>query len=250
MKVTGIKTSLVHKNTDLFSFLDKELTHIEERTIIAISSKIIALSEGRVISKTQNITKEKLIEQESDLYIDSDYSKYGFHMTITKNILIASAGIDESNADGENFVLWPKNPQNSAVTIWNHLRKRHNCKNIGVIITDSKLSPLRWGVTGIAISYCGFAPLNDFRGKPDAFGKPLRVTQVNVADGLAAAAALIMGESNEQMPIAKIQDVPFVTFQDSAPSEKDLQELIINKEDDLYAPLINSSLWKKGKQED
>ena len=96
------------------------------------------------------------------------------------------------------------------------------------------------------VAHSGFAALNDYRGKPDLFGRALRMTTVNVANALAVAAVLIMGEGSESTPMALISDLPFVQFQSRNPSKKELAALRIDPADDLYAPLLTSVAWQKG----
>ncbi|MEN9407630.1 MAG: hypothetical protein RLZZ455_846, partial [Candidatus Parcubacteria bacterium] len=186
MNVTACKThKITTKDTDLKTILDTYLPHIKERSVVAITSKIVALCEGRV-AEIGTIEKDELIKKESEYYIPSEENQYGVSITIKNNIVIASAGIDESNADGK-YVLWPDDPQESANRIREYLATSRGLKEVGVIITDSRLSPLRWGVTGVGIAHSGFEAVNDMRGKPDIFGRPLHVTKVNILDGLAAA---------------------------------------------------------------
>ena len=75
------------------------------------------------------------------------------------------------------------------------------------------------------------------------------MTQVNVAQALAAAAVLVMGEADEQTPLAVVSDVPFVQFQDEDPSEAELEGLRIALQDDVYAPLLESVAWHKGRKQ-
>jgi F420-0:gamma-glutamyl ligase len=93
--------------------------------------------------------------------------------------------------------------------------------------------PLRAGVVGVALGYAGFRGLREYRGEPDIFGYPLKVTRTNIADGLATAAVLMMGEGNEQQPLATIRHAR-VQFSDRT----DRRELSIAISDDLYAPLF------------
>lgn len=95
------------------------------------------------------------------------------------------------------------------------MKSKFKLRNLGVIITDSTTSPLRYGVTGKCITYCGFKGVKSKIGEPDLFGRNLRMTRVNVADALSAAAVLCMGESKEQTPLDIIDDLPFVEFQDN-----------------------------------
>jgi F420-0:gamma-glutamyl ligase len=100
----------------------------------------------------------------------------------------------------------------------------------------------------MALAYSGFRALNNYVGTVDLFGRPLRTTHVNVVDALAAAAVLVMGEGNEQTPLAVVRDLPFVTFQDRDPSEEELQQLQIALQDDLYGPLFTHIPWHRGEQ--
>jgi F420-0:gamma-glutamyl ligase len=175
-------------------------------------------------------------------------SRYHVHLTIVDNLLIPEAGVDESNANG-HYILWPRDPQGTANAVRAYLSERFNCRHVGVIITDSKTTPLRWGVTGVALAHSGFLPLNDYIGQPDVFGRELRMTKVALADALAAAAVLVMGEGREQTPLAVLGVLPFVVFQGRDPTEEELRQRWISIEDDLYAPLLTAVNWRKGKRQ-
>lgn len=249
MKVTPLKTDKIlagqHTLTDI---LDAAFTILTEKSIVVITSKIVAICQGRLV-KIENADKAELVAQEAQFYLPPTQSKYGITLTISDNLLIPTAGIDESNSSG-HYILWPENPQQVVNEVRAHLRKRFSISCLGVIITDSTTSPLRWGTRGISLAYSGLAPLNDYIGKPDIFGSPLKVTKANVQDGLAAAAVLVMGEGAEQTPLALIEDVPFVEFRDADPTEEELKELHIHPADDLYGPLLNSVAWEKGHKSD
>lgn len=245
MRVTTIKTNLIQANKlTITEILSNSFKEIKENSVIAISSKVVSLCEGNVIAISES-TKDELIKKEADAYIPKKYSKYDVYLTIKNGLLVPSAGIDESNTNGY-YVMWPKNPQKSAQHCWEFLKDRFDLKNIGVIITDSTTSPLKWGVTGKSIACCGFKSINSNIGDKDLFNKTLRQTRTNVADGLAAAAVLCMGESVEQTPIALIEDIPFVEFEEHAPSQEELRSQIIDMKDDLYGPLLTGGCWVDG----
>jgi len=247
MKITPIKTNkILPAQSDIFSVLDKYLPELENGSILAITSKIVSICEGNIV-KVEDAEKEKLVKQEADLYLPPTSSKYNYSLTVKNNILLPAAGIDESNSNGY-YVLWPKDPQKSANEIRKYLIDKFGLNNIGVIITDSKTTPLRWGTTGVCIAHSGFKALNDYIGEPDIFGQPLQVTKANIIDALAASAVLVMGEGSEQTPMALIEDVPFVDFQENNPTKKELNELKIDIEDDLYAPILKSVKWQKGQR--
>lgn len=247
MIINLIKTKkIISRRNDLYEILNKYLTAFDEKSVLAITSKIVSICEGRIV-KTGKMDKQELIEKEADYFIPLEKRKYDITLTIKNSLLIPSAGIDESNG-GNNYILWPSDPQKTANKVRQYLCKRFSLKKVGVIITDSKTTPLRWGVTGAAIVHSGFYALKNYIGEPDIFGKKLRVTKANIMDGLAAAAVLAMGEGDEQTPLAIIKDLPFVHFQERNPSKKELDNLKIDIEDDLYSSLLKGVEWIKGKR--
>lgn len=247
MQVTAYKTKKIQPEDDLYKILDEYLPALEEKSVVLITSNIVGICQGNVMKNDGTVDKVALIKKEADwYYIDENLASFGILIpTITNDILIANAGIDESNANG-NFVFWPKNLPETTIHIWEYLRSKQQIQNLGVIITDSRLTPLRWGTHGAGIAWCGFEPLKDYRGKPDIFEKALHMTQENILDGLAASAVTVMGEGNEQTPLAIVTDVPFVQFQDCPPTKEEQDRLRITKEDDLYGKLLTSVKWQKG----
>jgi len=247
MNISAFNTEKVTpRSTTLEHLLNSYVLEIHERSVLVITSKIVSLCEGRVIQKN-HAEKNDFVPQEAEYYLPPSKSKYNITLTINHNLLIPSAGIDESNGNG-NLILWPEDPQKTANNVRAYLKKRFGLTHVGVIISDSKTTPLRWGTTGTALSHSGFSALNDFIGKPDVFGRLLTMTKVNVMDALASAAVLVMGESNEQTPLAVITDVPFVEFQDRNPTDKELKSLYIDLDDDVYEPLLTAVEWEKGKK--
>jgi len=254
MKIYTIKTRPILPPKDNIMPVLKQVfltKKIKEESIIVITSKIVAIAQGRCVKINQNLSKteqrkekDKLIKQEADCYIDRKYVlNQMVILTIANNILIPSAGIDESNANGY-YILWPKNPFLEAKKIWQFLRKEFKVKKIGVIISDSHTTPLRAGVSGIALSYYGFYPLRNYVGSKDLFGRTLKMTRSNIPDVLADVAVFSMGEGAECTPIAVIEDLCNIKFGFDS-TKKDL--LNINKKIDIYWPLVNSSKWNNSK---
>ncbi len=248
MKVTPIKTrTLVPPKDDLLVVLRSMLRSILERAILVVTSKAVSIWEGRCLPQSQ-YTREQLVPIESDYYFPPSKLKMGeYQASIKHGAFIASAGIDKSNS-GEYLTLLPLKPNESAKKIWNWARKEYGVKELGVIITDSRLMPLRRGTGGVSIGFYGFEPLTDYRGKPDLFGHPLQVTLRNVADGLAAAAVVVMGEGSESTPAALVTEVPFVKFTSKPYKPKSkFDGLFVRPEDDVFYPLLKRAKWKKGK---
>lgn len=209
--------------------------------MLAIASKIVAICEGRIVPIDQ-VDKKRLIEQEADSYLPFGTDKVQIPLTIKENILIPMAGIDESNGNG-HYVLWPSDLQSVTNEIRKYLCQRFALQHVGVLLTDSTVTPLRSGVSGVGLAHSGFLALNDYRTNGDLFGRPMQVTRSNVLAGLAATAVLVMGEGAEQTPLVVFSDLPFVTFQNRNPSPEELEKLHIQLEDDLYAPLLTNKKW-------
>ena len=222
--------------------LDRYVTVVPEKSILAVTSKIISICERRLVAKDAVPHKFGLVKQEADAWLEEDNNLHGVHLTIKNNILIPTAGIDESNADGA-YILYPENAQLSAVSIWRHLRHKHSLNHLGIIITDSHTTPMRKGVTGIALGWCGFEPLYSYVGQPDIFGRPLRITQVNIIDALAASAVFVMGEGAEQTPLALLKEAPRIRFLSRPPTPEEEQGIHIPLEEDIYAPLFRGANW-------
>jgi F420-0:gamma-glutamyl ligase len=246
MKVTAIKTDKIFPGKqNIFSVLDSAITSLKERSVVVITSKIVALCEDRVVP-VGSVDKEELIKQESDYYLPASISKYGYHFTIVRNTLISVAGIDESNSGGDYYVLWPEDPQKSANDIRGHLMNKFGVRQLGVVVSDSTMMPMRRGTIGIPIGYSGFKATNNYVGTPDLFGRDFTVSHGGVAIGLAAVGVLAMGEGTEQTPIAIIEDFSLIQFQDRSPTADELAELYIDRKEDLYEPFIGKADWQVG----
>ena len=245
MKVTAIKTKKVEAGDSLFDVLDGSLPNLKENDVVALASKIVAITQGRVIKNDGKIDKVDLVKKEADLYLPEEYVNFGVFLTIKNNILIASAGIDESNGNGY-FILWPEKLHEETENVWNYLREKHRIKNLGVVVTDSKLSPMRRGVTAVGMSWCGFKPLRSYIGKPDIYGRPLHVEVTSVVDCLAAAAVLEMGEAYEQTPLGVISEIGQIEFVNRPPTKEEIKEMTIERGEDVYSGMLNSVKWVKG----
>ena len=129
------------------------------------------------------------------------------HVILTKvnDFLIANSGIDQSNAGPDSVVLLPENLKNAAKEYRQFFCKTFKLKNLGLIISDSRVQPLRKGTIGIAIATAGFEPIEDLRGQPDLFGRPLEITMRAVADDLASAAQILLSEANQRTPLVVIR---------------------------------------------
>jgi coenzyme F420-0:L-glutamate ligase len=238
MQIKTIKTNVFNENEDLISFIFKYVKKLPEKSVLVVTSKIVALSEGRTFKNKNKEDKIKLIKKESDFALKTKYT----WLTIKDGMVMANAGVDESNAKGK-IILLPKNSFDSAKIIRAKLQKKFGVKNLGVLITDSRLFPLRVGIVGVALGYSGFQGIRNYIGKKDIFGRVLKMSKTDIADSLATAAVLCMGEGKEQQPIALITGAP-VVFTNKV-NEK---ELLIDPREDIYQPLFEKIKKIKNKK--
>ena len=234
MQFTPIKTrKLLPPKDDLYEVLDAYLPSLEEGDVLLITSKVVAIHQGRCISIQDVQDKDALIREEAEKYLERDMAaQYPIMLTLKHHTLIASAGIDESNANG-HYVLWPQHIQQTAQKLWSYIRQIRKVKNLGIIITDSHSLPLRWGVLGVAIGYFGFHPTIDLRGRPDIFGRPLTMTRQNVPDAIAALGVMLMGEANECTPLLLARGLT-IGFTDTDSKEP----FWVEPKDDMYQRLL------------
>lgn len=185
---------------------------------LAVSSKYAAIAAGRIyklddidvsprarhLSRRYNMSAAlaQLALDEAD-HVFGGISQ-GFLLTARGGIISPNAGLDRSNIPSGQVVLLPEDSFQVAEAIFQSLRQRLG-RHIGVVLTDSWLLPGRYGTGGIALGAAGFKPIKDERGKDDLFGNPMAVTQVGVADALAACAQVVMGERDQATPFALLR---------------------------------------------
>ncbi len=243
MNIISLKTEKVlPRSTTLVTFLDRSLKKFPEGSILVITSKIVALCENRVLPLEK--INEVTLKREADYYLPGNMSRYGVPITIKDNAFIARAGMDASNTSGY-YSLLPRDSYATAKKVRTYLTKRFGIKKAGVIIVDSHSSPLRRGVTGVAIGWSGFVGLKSYEHVPDIFDNYF-TTHANHVDALATAASFTMGEGDEQTPLALITDIPNIEFSATSPTSAELAYFKPPLKDDLFAPLFDFKKLKKG----
>lgn len=237
MKFISIKTrKFLPPKDDLFKLFEDHLPKLKEKDVLVISSKIVSIHQGRCIKIDKSLPplKQKidLIKKEADTYFkDQPHS-----LTIKDQTLSPYAGIDRTNAN-DHYILWPKNPYQTAYQIWQKLTKKHQLKQLGILIIDSFCLPMRWGHLGISIGFHGFHPNLEYSGKKDIFDQKIIQGNSNLVDGLAALSGTIIGEGNEQTPLLFVRDFNKLKFT-SKPTHQELK--IPKNQPDLYTPLLKS----------
>ena len=215
----------------------------QDGDIVVVSQKIVSKAEGRVVNlsevkPTPQALKIAKLSGRDPRFVELALREAktiikqvkGHLITETQQGWIYSySGVDLSNVSGGSAAtLLPEDPDHSAHKIREELEKLSG-KRLGVVISDTCGRPFRRGDINVAIGVSGFKPILDLRGKRDIFGYRLRLKKVAVADEIASAAELVMGELNERIPVAIVRGVD-VELDDHANSEP----LKKRKEHDIF----------------
>ena len=229
MQVKPIKTGIFKEGDDLVVFIRKHVKTLPERSVLVVTSKIVSLAEKRTAVNKDILTKQTLIQKESDFAMPTKWT----WLTLKDGLIVSSAGIDESNSPGGKLILLPKDCYKSAEMLRTKLMKLYKVKKLAIVIPDSRTLPLRSGALGVALGYAGMKGLKDYRGQPDIVGRQFRYERAGIVDSVACAATLAMGEGDERQPLAIVTGAP-VEFTETV----DRNELYIALEDDLYLPFL------------
>lgn len=223
--------------------LKKQKMNLKENDVIVITHVAVSKAEGNVVnldeitpSKRAKEIAEKTEKDPAIVEVILRESKEIVRMRrnsiITEHrngMVCANAGVDRSNIEGErNVVLLPKDANASARRIKQELMNKTRC-NVAVIISDTHGRPLRRGEINVAIGLAGIKPIRDRRGEKDLFGYVLRIKQTAIADELASAAELVIGQTNEGIPAAIIRGYDYQTAENVS-----AKELARPKEMDLF----------------
>lgn len=220
---------------------------LQDGDLLVVTQKVVSKAEGRLINLMEVDPSSEAIrlaeETDKDPRLVEVILNESRQVLRKRNGIIivehrlgfvcANAGVDHSNVQGEAgqqgewVTMLPQNPDASAQRLCERLQDATGAE-IGVIIIDSHGRAWRLGTVGIAIGVAGFPALLDLRGRPDLFGDPLMTTQVGLADEVAAAASILMGQANEGIPVIHIRGLPYTL------REGTLDEILRPKELDLF----------------
>jgi coenzyme F420-0:L-glutamate ligase / coenzyme F420-1:gamma-L-glutamate ligase len=237
---------LIKKGDDLaeliFNAAKKQGTPLQENDVVVITHVVASKAEGNIVNldNTAPSEKAKEIAAKTDkdpalvqVILDEtkDIVRIGPNSIITETksgIVCANAGVDRSNVSGDrNVVPLPKDPNLSAKRIRQKIKQLTGV-NVAVIISDTHGRPFRMGEINVAVGASGIKPIRDRRGEKDLFGYVLRIKQTAIADELASAAELVIGQASEGIPAAIIRGYSYKTEENvtatelSRPKEKDL----------------------------
>ena len=238
---------LIAKEDDLAEMIcdaaKEQGTPIKEKDVIVITHVAVSKAEGNVVNLDEVSPSERAKEialkvgkepalVEVILRETKEIVRMGPNSLITETnngMVCANAGVDRSNVQGErNVALLPKNPDVSAQKISQEIRRLTGCY-VAVLISDTHGRPLRMGEINVAIGVAGIKPIRDRRGEKDLFGYVLRIKQTAIADELASAAELVIGQANEGIPAAIIRGYNYQKAENAS-----ARQLTRPKEVDLF----------------
>lgn len=247
VKVIAIENlPLIQKGNNIGKLISeaaqKQGTPIQENDVVVVTHVAVSKAEGNIVNLDTVLPSPRARELAAKIGKDADMVevilketkeivRMGPNSLIveTKNgIVAANAGVDRSNVKGDrNVALLPKNPDASARSIRNEIKEKTGCQ-VAVIVSDTHGRPLRMGEINVAIGVAGIKPIRDRRGEKDLFGYVLHVKQTCIADELASAAELVIGQASEGIPAAIIRGYSYQVDEDatgrdlSRPKEKDM----------------------------
>ena len=229
---------------EIINAIASESILVDDGDVIAIAQKIVSKSENRYldISSLSPSEEAKTLSKQIDkdpkfiqaiLNESKKVVRYRMGVLIVEHklgFIHANAGIDRSNIDQEQDIvlLLPEDPDQSAKEISQSLSQFFK-KNVSVIITDTMGRPFRNGIVGFTIGSHNIECILDERGQKDLYENKLKVTQIGIADELAAAASLLMGQAAQKKPVVIIKGYKF-----KQNNLSDSQSLIRGEEEDLF----------------
>jgi coenzyme F420-0:L-glutamate ligase/coenzyme F420-1:gamma-L-glutamate ligase len=254
MELYALKTGLIKRGDDLVKVIldsmDSQNLKIENGDILAITSKVVSVAEGRTARLSESHPTRKALMLAHDFDLPPAFAQLVLNeseeicdgvkkaiLTLKNGVLTANAGVDNKNARSGEVILWPKDSVESAKCVREAILSGTG-KNVAVLIVDSGLVPLRIGTSGLALAVVGFKPIRDDRNKMDLYGKKVQITRHAVADDLASAAHLLMGETVEKIPVVLVRGAP-VEFDNGAYGSKDV---MMPPEEDIFASTFSNGL--------
>ncbi len=220
-EVFGLSTGIIRSGESIaekvIAAAEKTCGGFEDGDVLVLAETAVATSEGNVIrladvtpsAEADELGKKYRIDprtaevvlRESDSIVGGIP---GFLLCMKGGTLLPNAGVDASNAPLGCVTPLPADPDGSALAIRTMI-ETHAGVQIGVIIADSRTHAMRLGCSGVAIGSAGIPSVIDDRGRSDLFGRKLEVTKRAIADNIASAAELVMGEADECTPAAIIR---------------------------------------------
>ena len=231
--------------------IDRAGKSIRHGDVVVVAQKIVSKAEGRIVRLADVTPSSRAIELGARVDKDPRAVEVilgesvevlravpGVLIVETRHgIILANAGADMSNIEhdeeDDHLLLLPEDPDASADRLRAALEARVAGMKIGVVVADSVGRAWREGTVGLAIGVSGLPARLDRRGEPDLFGRALHVTEVGIADSIASAASIVMGEGAEGRPVALVRGL---SFDDRSEAERAgrARDLVRPRERDLF----------------
>jgi coenzyme F420-0:L-glutamate ligase len=258
MEVLPLVLPRIERRRVLRSALDGALRGaggIRSGDVLAVTSKVISFDEGRLVDLARVRPTQRAHQLARRAGVDPAFARVvvdeadqvfgavpGAIVTLKAGHLIANAGADLSNAPAGFAVVWPQDPWASAERLRSWLAPRAGGA-VGMVVTDSHCEPLRMGTSGVALACAGFLPVEDVRGRQDLFGHVMRITFRALADSVASAAVLAMGEVDESTPAAIVRGAPIRTVSRRL-TAAERRSASIPPDRDLFSPVYRQTLLR------
>lgn len=201
---------------------------LRDGDVVVVTQKVVSKAEGRMVEVDPDdpVSHKAVVEAEAVRILRR---RGDLIMTETRHgFICANAGIDLSNVERGWCALLPVDPDRSARRIRDGLRAKAGVE-VGVIVSDTFGRTWRRGVTDVAIGTAGIAGVVDLRGTSDTYGRTLQVTEVCVADEIAAAAELVMGKASG-VPVAIVRGIERTWLRESSVRD----EIVRKPAEDLF----------------
>src|SRR2546422_1847188 len=188
--------------------------------VIAVASKVVAVVEGNMVrlssvrssKRARRLAQRYKMDPEFVQVVLNESAKVysgvkGALLTLKDGDAVANAGADQKNAPLGYAVLWPRDSDKTSRKLRAEMERRYR-KRLGILIVDSRVTPLRLGTIGLALGCAGFAPVHDLRGSVDLYHRRARINVHALGDWLAGGAFPAMGEAHERNPFFRVRKSP------------------------------------------
>ena len=221
--------------------LQKSDLQLDDHDVLVVAQKIVSKAENRLVDLATVVPSEQAQRRAGETGKDPRLLELILRESVrvvrqtdsliitetTFGAVMANSGVDQSNVEAGHALLLPEDPDHSAATLRQHLMHRFS-KTVGVIIADSMGRAWRQGIVGHAIGVAGVQALVDLRTSLDLYGRALRSTQIGLADEIAAAATMVMGQGAEGRPVVLVRGFGGFDHPTNA------RELVRDKDRDLF----------------
>src|SRR3989475_9759602 len=220
MEVYPLTSSILKPGDSLQESIDDSVSisriRLHNGDIIAVASKVVAIVEGNMVrlssvrpsKRARRLAQRYKMDPEFVQVVLSESDRVysgvnGALLTLKDGDAVANAGADQKNAPLGYAVLWPRDSDKASRRLRAQMERRYG-KKLGILIVDSRVTPLRLGTIGLALGCAGFAPVRDLRGSADLYDRRAPITVQPLVDRLAGVCYLVIGGTKEQQTVVPV----------------------------------------------